>query len=257
MPSDLKAKLALGAYLARMEFEKRFAGTIGGRFWLFAGPLATILVIWLALDLGLGLRSMVGPGYGLSLAVGLTAWLFFADGVNGAAGAIVGSPHLVKKVVFPVELLPLAHIAAVVHLVLVVVVLVVVLAQGISPGLSILMLPFWAICLLVLVASTGLLVAGLNVLFRDVGAALPNVISFLFWVTPIVWPLANVPAVWRPLAIANPAALVLEGYRSALIGSPAPVGAPGMALLVIGLGLYALAAASLFRRMRPWFADVL
>jgi ABC-type polysaccharide/polyol phosphate export permease len=252
-------QLKLCLYLARMEFDKRFAGSFGGRAWVFVGPLLTIAIIWIALDFGLGLRATAGREYGVTLAVGLCAWIFFAEAINTSVASIISSPHLVKKVVFPVVLLPLSTVAAAfaVHLLVLGVVGLVLLLQGQSFGWSLLTLPFWALCLLLLTGAAAISVAGLNVLFRDMSALVPNIVSFLFWLTPIVWPIANLPNEWRSLVFLNPVAVIIEGYRGALLGSTYGIGLGGSVTFCAALGMILLGSVSLFRKIRPWFANVL
>lgn len=259
MNQDIKRKLSLSVYLARMEFERRFAGSMGGKLWVFAGPFLTIAVIWVALDYGLGLRGSVGPDYGMSLAVGLCCWLFFSEAVNTAMGSITGQPHLVKKVVFPVILLPVANIlvAFAVHLVILAFVILVVLLQGKTPGIGVLLLPFWIGCLFVLTLSVALLVAALNVLVRDTAALVPNVISFLFWITPIIWPVSQLTGDWYLIAWLNPAAIIIDGYRSALLGTEPLLSGAGTAIFALVLAAFAAASVIIFRRLRLMFADVM
>ncbi len=259
MTDGLFQQIKLCLYLTRMEFEKRFVGSVGGKLWVFINPLLTIGVIWAVIDLGLGMRKITGPEYGMNLAVGLCAWFFLVDAVNASVSSILGSPHLVKKVVFPVALLPLASVLAafVVHLIVLAVIIAAMIAQGHSFGLSVISLPFWAVALLVLAAVTGVLVASLNVIFRDAGAIVPNILSFMFWLTPVIWPIANLPDMWKGIALANPAAILVEGYRNALLGTSNGLGPVGIAVFCCALGLYSAGCIALFRKMRPLFANVL
>ncbi len=250
---------ALGCYLTRMEFERRFAGSIGGGLWLFVSPLLMILVIWSALYFGLGMRGPQGSDYGAGLAVALAGWLVFAEAINAALPSIVASPHLVKKVVFPVALLPLAPVMAVflVHMLVMVAICLVLLVQGHGIGVSILWLPFWMLCLLLVTSAAALAVAGANVVLRDMSALVPNAIALLFWITPIIWPLGNVPQRWQWLARLNPLGIILDGYRHAVLGSPAPLGVGAAWVFLLALLVFGLAVLFVFERLRRWFANVL
>jgi ABC-type polysaccharide/polyol phosphate export permease len=252
-----QVKLCL--YLTRMEFEKRFAGSIGGKLWIFVGPILTIGVIWTVIDLGLGMRAITGPQYGMSLAVGLCAWLFFSEGVNAAVGSITGSPHLVKKVVFPVVLLPVSSVmvAFVVHVVILCLIMFAMTLQGHRFGWSLLALPFWMFSLLLLAATTAVLLSGLNVVFRDTSAIAPNLIAFFFWLTPIIWPIRNLSETWWNVALINPVAVIIEGYRYTLLGDSGGPGAMGTAVFVLALCAFVFCAVMAFRRLRPWFANFL
>jgi ABC-type polysaccharide/polyol phosphate export permease len=242
-----------------MEFERRFAGSALGKGWMFLSPLLTIGVIGIALSLGTGLRASAGQTYGLELVVGLAAWLFFTEAVNGAVGTIVGSPHLVKKVVFPVALLPISTVLAafIVHLALLGLIAVVVAVQQGGFGWSILTLPFWSVCLLLFAGTTGMALAGLNVVSRDVTALAPNAVSLVFWLTPIVWPLANVPADWRWLVLLNPMTIILEGYRHAMIIGPQGVTLPVALTFAAALVAYVVGGLVVFHRLRRFLADAL
>jgi ABC-type polysaccharide/polyol phosphate export permease len=259
MHSNLSKQIALCMYLTRMEFDKRFAGSVGGRIWLFVGPIVTIGVIWIAMDFGLGLRATSGSRYGISLAIGLTAWLFLSEAINSSVSSIVGNSHLVKKVVFPVALLPLASVLAafVVHLLLLAILLTFIILQGEGFSWALLMLPVWALCLLALTSGLALMAAGLNVILRDMTAIIPSSISLLFWLTPIVWPLDNIRTEWRAIALLNPVAVIIEGYRQALLGGPSTLSASNLASFALISTFLLVGSILTFRRIRPWFANVL
>lgn len=251
--------IGLALYLARTEFATRQAASAGGLFWTFFGPLASILVIWLALDLGLGMRSSMGPGYGRALAVGLAAWLFFSDAVASCLGAITGSPHLVKKIVFPVHLLPLSVVLVrlVIHFVVVLALVAFLLWDGIALGWHALLLPVAIFLMAGFAFACGLLGATLNVIFRDTQSIVALLMSLLFWMTPIIWPATNVPEAWRPLIYCNPLAGLVDLYRFALLGTPLPANLPMLLGGSTAFVLLSALAALLFVRLRPAFADVL
>ncbi|MGE0701486.1 MAG: ABC transporter permease, partial [Hyphomicrobiaceae bacterium] len=118
-------------------------------------------------------------------------------------------------------------------------------------------LPLWTLLSLVLATGMALVVSSLNVFVRDMQAVVPLVVTLWFWLTPIVWPLAQVPQEWRWLAMLNPMGIVVEGYRSALTGAPLPfdIGAAGLA---VGLAAAVCGLTSmLFSVLRPSFADSL
>jgi lipopolysaccharide transport system permease protein len=251
--------LRLGFHLTKAEFAKKHAATIGGLFWTFFTPVATILTIWVALDFGLGMRSIAGPGYGQSLVVGLTAWLFVSEAVLTGSQAIIANPHFVKKVKFPVELLPSVAVmsAMVIHLVLLALVLTLLVSQGVFSGWPLATLPLWVLLALITALALARLTAALTVIIPDVGALLPSIIAILFWLTPIVWPLSTVNGHYRWLFMANPAAIVVEGYRFALLGKPIDLEPAGMAGAGMVVALIVIAAVVFFRRVRPLFADMM
>jgi ABC-type polysaccharide/polyol phosphate export permease len=254
-----RQRLGLIVYLARMEFSRRYSATAGGALWMFAGPLLTILAIWLALEFGLGASGRFGETFGANFVVGLAAWLFFADAIQSATSSISSNPHLVKKVVFPVWVLPLASSLAAffVHVIVLIVTISLLGLVGIPLRFNPSALLTWMALLFVLVAAIGLLLATYTVPVRDVAVLTPNIISLLFWLTPIIWPIKQLSAGFRMFAYANPMAIILEGYRVALCpGTDAPAGAPLAIFLCILSGLLLLTVMT-YRRLRPNFADAL
>jgi lipopolysaccharide transport system permease protein len=255
-----RQRLGLAIYLARMEFFRRFSSTAGGAVWMFAGPLLTIFTIWIALDMGLSASGRFGSEFGVSFAVGLTAWLFFADVVQSATGSIAASPHLVKKVVFPVWLLPLATALATfaVHLVVLAIVIVVLWILGTPLSANIFMLPIWMAILVVFAFAVGLALASLNVHFRDTSVIAPNIVSLFFWLTPLVWPMKDSVEPMRSIILLNPMAVIIEGYRSALsLGANTTISRLSLFVFALITTSTVLLAMATYRRYRTLFADSL
>ena len=256
--SVARQRFDLISYLARMEFLRRYSGTAGGAIWMFAGPLLTIFTIWAALEFGVSASGHFGSAFGANFAIALTAWLFFSDVVQTATVSITTNPHLVKKVVFPVWVLPLASTcsAFAVHLVLLLVVSGVLWAVGMPLRIGIFALAFWTLMLFVIGAATGLLLATLTVRFRDTAVIAPNVLALLFWLTPLVWPLHQLSAPWKGIALINPMAVIAEGYRAAFGLGQGLTLTPGAIFAAIVCCLTALAVLT-YRRYRPSFSDSL
>ncbi len=245
--------------LTKAELTRRHAASIGGFFWSFFTPVATVVTIWIAFDYGLGLKALRGAEYGQGLIVGIAVWLFVADAVNNATSSIVANPHFVKKVRFPVALLPISSVlsALVIHVFIVLAAVLFLGLQGVRPTVALLTLPFWMALTLLLCLGTALIAAAANVVLRDVGAMLPALVGLWFWLTPIVWPLDMIPPDWRWVALFNPVTVVVEGYRYAMLGIPLPIEPGAVALVVLAILSATGAAAAFFARLRPVFADAM
>jgi ABC-type polysaccharide/polyol phosphate export permease len=255
----VRDRLALALYLAKMQLKMRYAGTSGGALWMFLGPLLTIFTIWIALDVGLSATGRFGSDFGVAFAVGLSAWLFFTDVVQTAVGSITSNAHLVKKVVFPVWVLPLSIALAglAVHLVVLLAVFMSLYVSGTPVSPRMYALPFWIACMLGLAFAVSLLLASLNVRSRDTSLITPNVIALAFWLTPIVWPLKQIPETWRSLVLLNPAAVIVEGYRSALgVGDNGLQLLDGVGFILVTAAICAISALT-YRKYRTAFADSL
>jgi lipopolysaccharide transport system permease protein len=233
----------------------RYRQTVLGGLWALLQPLAATL-IFTAFFHRLGGSTSDGPPYALFVFVGLVPWLFFANAVTAAGASLVGNPQLVSKIYFPRLLIPLSAIAA----------LLVDLALNLV-GTAALMLYFrrWPAALVwlppVLVATVlaavglALIVAALNAHYRDVKYALPFLVQMGLFVTPVIYPLHEVPSRFQLVIALNPMTAPVEGFRHALLGTSPRADAVAISVAVGGLLL--VAGLYVFRRMEHRLADVI
>jgi ABC-2 type transport system permease protein len=263
--------------LVRKDLKVKYQGSVLGFLWSLANPLLLLAVYSFVFQLVL--RSGI-PAFGFFLLSGLLVWNAFSGAVGTACGAVVGNAGLVKKVRFPLVVLPLTPVGfTAVHLGLQLLVLVaVMLATGYTHFLGpqlLLVLPALAVALLLTVALC-FLVAALNVRYRDTQHIVEVVLMAGFWVNPIVYPVAlvrdHLSASWLyDLYFANPMAGVVTALQRALYGQdPAlpggqhPLADPGYLFYLERLGLGALVSAALlvvgvraYRRLSADFAEEL
>lgn len=245
--------------LVLQEFRHRYAGSVGGVAWAFITPALTVLVLWLVMGYGLKI-NVEGTPFFLVLLCKFLPWLFFVDAAGTGVGAITSRSFLVKKIAFPLELLPLVSIGAglIVHLSLVGLFLIALVLQGRVPGAQIWTLPYFLISLLLLVVGINLCTSIMAVFHKDFAIAVPSVLNIWFWLTPIVWPLETMPARFQPWLALNPMSMIVEGYNHALLGAPLPPSFSMMTMLFWpGCLLILLVGPALFDRLRPHAADAL
>jgi ABC-type polysaccharide/polyol phosphate export permease len=248
------------AALTLQALRTRYVGTVGGFAWALAQPLAMIATYWFVFSLGFKLRGSGGEPFILFFVVGMAPWLFFSEAVTAAAGSVVGQPHLVKKIVFPTEILPIVQVSAsaTVHLLVLAITAAIMAWYGRQPGWHAIFLLYYMAAAAVLAVGLGWLTAALQVFFRDVAQIIPVLFGFWFWLTPIVWSAEILPAGLHGWLRLNPVHYLVQGYRDSLIYGLAPTErlADGLvfwlqALFVLALGVY------VFRRLKPEFAEVI
>lgn len=239
------------------DFKLRYRQTILGGFWVLLGPLLGAAVFAFVFGSVAQLPSQGVPYFVFAFA-GLLGWNMFSNGLTRAGTSLVDNSTLVSKVYFPRLLLPAASVLsglvdAGVGFVLL---LFLLIANDLPITLSIMLAPAW-ICLLgALSFGIGLLVAALMVSFRDVKYGLPILLQILLYVSPIVYPSSAVPQWARPIIELNPLSALIEGGRSALIGTPAP--SPGRIVYSLVATIASLLLGTLaFRTMERRFADVI
>lgn len=252
---------SLLAQLARRDVHARHRQSWLGLAWLVLTPLLMLGVYTLVFRHVMQLRWMGADegnlAFALRIYAGLAVFGFFAECVNRAPGLVLEQPHLVKKVVFPLELLPwVSALSASVGLV--VSALLLLLASALDRGavpVTAWALPLVWLPLLPLVLGLGWLLAGLGTYVRDVGQLLGMVLSALMFLSPIFYPVEALPEAVRGWLLLNPLAWVITGTRDVLLAGRWPDW-PALALVMAASLVLAALGAAFFRKVRPGFADV-
>jgi lipopolysaccharide transport system permease protein len=253
----------------------RYKGSLLGRFWLVLNQLAQLVVYTYAFSIVLRARPPevqslplnANVAYALWLFAGLIPWTALVAGVLPAATSVLGQPNLVKKVVFPLKLLPLVPIGiAMIESLTGILILLTVMAFSLTAGHSIplqaFLLPILWVPQILLMTGLGYICASLTVFIRDIPQTLGIILNLGFYLTPIVYSISNpdLPK-WLPNLVycVNPMAGIIQGYRD-LLGLKSPDAlihwsAIGYSMLiasiVFGLGY------SLYHRLQKGFADLL
>jgi lipopolysaccharide transport system permease protein len=259
------AKYDLLRTLVRRDLEARYKGSVLGNLWPLLNQLSQLLiytyVFSIVLKVKLSLRGLPENNltFGLWLFAGLLPWIAFTGGLSQAASSVIGQTNLVKKVVFPLSLLPLvpifsAFIESAFGLILLIF-FVAVTTHTLHETLALLPL-IWATQLL-LTAGLGYLAAGLTVFLRDIPQTLGVILNIWLYLTPIIYPASAIPEQWRNWVFwLNPMTAIAEVYRDLILaGEVKHWGEWGVAS-VIALSLFIL-GFGVYKRLRPAFADVL
>jgi lipopolysaccharide transport system permease protein len=262
---QLWAKFDLLKALVRRDLDARYKGSIVGNLWPLLNQLSQLMiytyVFSIVLKVKLSLRSLPENNltFGLWLFAGLLPWIAFTGGLMQSAGSVVGQPNLVKKVVFPLALLPLVPILSTFiessFGLMALIVLVAVTSHTLHPTLA--LLPLVWLTQLLLTAGLGYLAAGLTVFLRDIPQTLNVLLNVWMYLTPIIYPASAIPQAWQAWVFwLNPMTAIVEVYRDlVLIGEVKHWGEWGVAstisAIIFGCGF------AVYKRLRPAFADVL
>jgi lipopolysaccharide transport system permease protein len=263
------AQLPLIRQLATRDVAERYRGQWLGWAWLVLVPLLMVAVYTLVLRHAMGVRwGGTGPGAGLDtgwvgdldfavrLMCALMPFNWLAECVSRAPRLVSDVPHLVKKVVFPLEVLPwVTAAAALVPLAasLVVTLAAQALAHGDLPA-TVLWLPLVWLPLLPLGLGLMWLLSAVGTYAKDVAHLVAPALGALLFLSPVFYELRTLPEGLREALAWSPLAVVMEQTRAVVMGQ-APD--PGGLLLAGGAGLaLSLAGAVLFQRVRAGFADV-
>lgn len=260
------AKFDLLRTLVRRDLEARYKGSVLGNLWPLVNQVSQLLiytyVFSIVLKIKLSLKTALPANdftFGLWLFAGLLPWIAFTSGLLSAATSVIGQTNLVKKVVFPLALLPLVPILSSFiesSLGLTVLILWVAVTTKTLPT-TLALLPLVWLPQLLLTAGIGYLAAGLTVFLRDIPQTLGMALNLWFYLTPIVYPASVIPERWRVWVFwLNPLTAIAEVYRDlVLVGEVKHWGEWGVASFVSLLVFFG--GLTVYQRLRPAFADVL
>ncbi len=255
LPEIWRYRELLG-FLVWRDVTIRYRQTVLGGLWAVLQPLVAMLIFTVFFHRLGGLGSE-GPPYALFVFVGLVPWMFFANAVAAAGASLVGNPQLVSKIYFPRVLIPLSSIGALlVDLALnLVATAALMLYFHWRPPAALAWLSVFLVLTVVAAIGLGLVFAALNAHYRDVKYALPFLVQMGLFVTPVIYPLSQMPPRFQLAAALNPMTGPIEGFRYALLGTSMRHDLVAVSLAVGGLLL--VAGLCVFRRMERRLADVI
>jgi ABC-type polysaccharide/polyol phosphate export permease len=243
--------------LIRRQFQLRYRQSVAGVAWAILPPLVTVGAASVVFDLVARVDTGSIP-YPLFAFAALTPWTFFASSLTFGVPSVVQSHQMVTRLAFPRAALPISMVGlALVDLAIASVTFVVfVYVTGNSIPLTALWFPVLLLVEMMLVVGVVLLGSALNVFARDVKLAIPLLSQLWLFLTPVLYPLSEVPAGLRPWYQLNPMTGVVESFRSILVYGHAPdwiVLLPSLA----GATLLLLMGWWYFSAVEHRFADVI
>ncbi len=246
--------------LIRDDFKRRYVQNYLGVLWAFIQPIVTILIFWLVFQVGFKSAPVQDVPYLLWLITGLLPWFYYSESLQASADSVVANSFLVKKIVFKVSLLPLVKIASalVVHIFFVVIMLILFILYGLKPNWYWLQILYYVLASLPFLLGMAWLTSSISIFFPDLRQIISMMLQFIFWLTPIFWPISILPAGYRIFFKANPTYYLMQGYRDSLIEQVWFWQKPswGAFFWIVSLIIFVFGGL-VFRRLKPHFADVL
>lgn len=262
--STLKQNRFLIGQLTRREVTGRYKGSVLGVVWSFLTPLLLLAVYTFVFSVVFKAR-WGGAGatggraeYALFMFVGLIVHGIFAECINRAPSLVVGQANYVKKMIFPLEVLPFVNMgSALFHaLVSVGVLLLGQLLTGTAPCWTIIFLPLVVLPLLLFTMGVSWMLASLGVFLRDISQVVGLVTAVMLFLSPVFYPTSALSGKAGWLLKLNPLTWIIEQAREVALLCHLPDPVILTAGLALGVGVY-LAGFALFQKTRKGFADVL
>ena len=241
------------------DLKARYRGSVLGFFWSFFNPLMLLMIYTFVFTKVLvGAHPEEMEPYALFMFCGILPWTWFSSSILEASNTLIAGGNLIKKVLFPAEVLPIVTVLAnMVHFFLGLVILVVFLIYYQRPieGLQLLWFPVIVLVQLVFTTGLALFLSAMTVHFRDLKDLLSNLVQFWFFATPIIYPMNSIPEDMRWWLNLNPMTHLMISYQEVLF-FPGPHGHWKwlVALAVASIGVF-LFGYFVFDRLRDSFAE--
>jgi len=253
---------SLAVMMIKREIAGKYRGSFMGIFWSLLTPLFMLCVYTFVFGVVFQARWNVTTysktEFALVLFAGLMVFNVFAECINRAPGLIISNTSYVKKVVFPLEILPVVALGSALFNMLVsfVVWLAFYLLLFGVPKVTIFLFPLLILPLINLILGFSWFLASLGVFVRDVAQFINIVVTALMFLSPIFYPVSAVPEKFRPVMYANPITSVVEQVRGALMWGMKPDWDSFTVSFIVSL-LVGWLGFAWFQKTRKGFADVI
>jgi ABC-type polysaccharide/polyol phosphate export permease len=245
-------------FVAR-DLRNRYVGSFMGFFWAIIHPLVLLVCYTFIFSVIFRIRphTEATDDFAIFVFCGILPWLYFQETVIRCCNSVVENSNLIRKTVFPSEILPISMALSniVTHLVGLLILLVVLLFSDLA-GWTLVFIPLYLALLLALSLGLGWFCAALQVFLRDTLQVVSVTMILWFWFTPIFYSIEMVPQTLQALIRFNPLTYVVNGYRLCLLEHRPPD--PGeLAILTLFCLLVFVGGGYVFRKTKREFVDVL
>ena len=252
---------SLIASMVRRDILGRYRGSMGGALWTLIHPLLLMIAYYFVFAVVLRVRFAPGEGSGgfvFYFLCGMLPWLAFSEALGRSANVVFDHSNFVKRVVFPLEILPvnLTLVGLVTEVFGLLIFLVALVALG--PGIHWTAAYFPLVLVPQLLLTVGLcwFLAALGVFLRDTGQMMGFLLTIWFFITPICYPASSLPRRWLWIFGKNPMYAIVGAYRAIFLEGTPPAWTPLVKLWIVSLVAFC-AGYAWFTKAKKSFADLI
>jgi len=246
--------------MAKREVANHYVGSLLGFIWTFVNPIVMILVFWFVFEVGFKIQTESDVPFVVWLTAGMAIWFAFADIISGSTGVIVDNASLIKKTIFPSQILPIVKIVSclITHSVFLIILITLILFQRLPISLYYIQFLYYLFCMVMLALGIAWMSSALNVFMRDMKQIIAMLVQIGFWATPIFWNIGIMPENIQYVLKLNPFQYIVQGYRESFIYFIPFWQHPYQTIYFWFFTLTLLVGGALvFKKLKPQFADVL
>jgi lipopolysaccharide transport system permease protein len=255
---DLWRYRELFYFLAWRDILVRYKQTAIGIVWALIRPFLTMVVFTVVFG-NIAQLPSDGVPYPILVFAGMLPWQFFANALSECSNSLISNANLISKVYFPRLVIPTSAVivSLVDFFISGFILLGLMVFYHFVPSWRIITLPFFIAIAFAAAMGFGLLLATLNVKYRDFRYVVPFIVQFGLYISPVGFSSAVVPAQWRWLYSLNPMVGVIDGFRWAILGGESHLYLPGFLVSVALVMFFLWYGIHYFRAYERTFADVI
>jgi lipopolysaccharide transport system permease protein len=244
--------------LAWRDISVRYKQTVVGVAWAVIRPALSTLVLTIVFG-RLGKLPSGGVPYPVLVFAGMLPWQLFSSALSESGSSLIANSNLITKVYFPRLIIPGSSlVTSLIDFSISLTILAILMAvYRVPPHWQMLFLPFFVAMALLVAAAMGAWLSALNVKYRDFAYAIPFLIQFGLYISPVGFSSSVVPERWRVLYSLNPMVGVIDGFRWCVLGGTLPLFLRGFLISLSITLLIALGGFLYFRKTERSFADVI
>ena len=253
---ELKEYRDLFFFLVWRDIKVRYAQSVLGIGWAIIQPVFAMIVFTIVFG-NLAKVDSDGAPYAIFSFVALVPWTYFSNSLSDATGSLISQRNLLTKIYFPRLIIPMAPVLGklVDFSISFLLLIVLMIWFQVTPKIEVLFIPYLIFLMILSAAGLGMWLTALAVQFRDIKYGMNFVVQLLMYAAPVVYPASLIPAQYQLFYAINPMVGVIEGFRSALLGTN-PMPYDFILIGSITAIIIALSGSMYFKKMERIFADV-
>lgn len=253
---ELVAFKDLLALLTWRDVLVRYKQTVIGVLWAFLRPFLTMIVFTVVFGKIAKLPTEGQAPYAIMVFTALLPWQFFANGFTACANSLVSGAGMLSKIYFPRLILPLSAVLTnlVDFAISFIILAFIMLYYGFMPSANIVFLPLFVLLTFFTVFSTGVLIAALNVEYRDFRYIVPFIVQFGLYISPVGFSSSIVPEKYLWLYNLNPMVGIIDGFRWSILGTDT-LNLSGIIVSSVVTLVFLIISLKVFRKLERTFAD--
>lgn len=252
---------AIVGRMAAFDYKLENKDTYLGRLWAFITPLIQIGTYWFVFGLGLrNGRAVDGYPYLAWMLIGLIPWFFISSCMVKGANAIYAKAGLIAKIKFPIATAPVSKVLQELYefMIMLIIMFMILFCLGIRPSWYWLNLVYYIVYGIAFLVSLAMITSVLTMVARDFYKLLNSIIRLLFYITPILWVMDNMPDIYQIVMQYNPIFYMVKGFRESILYELPFYHQVDMVILMWGINLLIYVTGCVLQsRFRNKFIDLI